>query len=560
MIVAEYIAQFLKKQNIKHVFGYAGSMMLKLADEISLTEGLTYLQTFHEQGAAFSANAYGRCTNRPGVALVTSGPGVVNALAGVADAFMDSIPFVLLAGNDRLTNMKNNPGVRLSGFQDMDVVALTKSITKYATQIKSASDIAYELEKAFYIAEDGRKGPVVIDIPMDIQFMEVPNNIKHYILPAKDFANRMIVDDINNIVPLLYTARRPAILVGGGVRTGDAVEEVELLQKCSNIPLVTTLNGFDASYNSSGFTGLYGNPVANLIVRNADILIALGTRFGNQQVGKFPNEYTSAKIIHIDVDVKELKRVFKAETGVNCEVKKFLKELLNKIDISQLNFNSWTNQIAAWHQEYDKYVYVNDDGIDPVKFVEYVSKCTEHYSSLIFTNDVGQNEMWVCQGLDIKKGQRLLSSSGYGSMGFSLPAAIGACFVTSNSKVIAFTGDGGFQMNLQELQFVNIHKLKIKCIVFNNNTLGLMRDVQRVYYNSHFLGSNTDLFQCVDIKKIAEAYDINYCKIEKEKDFIKIKDIIEDDSAWLVDCKISINSKIRTWTDFKFDYGAKIDL
>ena len=376
---------------------------------------------------------------------------------------------------------------------------------------------------------------------MDIYDKEV------FVLDKNDIwrENASIDCKYDEICDYLRSAKRPVIVVGGGVRLSDSTQLLKQLCERTHIPVVTTLNGFDAYHNKIGFSGLYGMPSANISIRNADLILALGTRFGNRQVGKKPEEYSKARIVHVDCDAFELKRVFKNEVQIQADIHTFIKGLLERVDVSCRASDEWNSQIEKWKKEYDPFVYLNDNGIDPVRFVEYVSKIAPEYT--IYTNDVGQNEMWVCQGLKLKQNQRLLSSSGYGSMGFSIPAAIGSGIAEPNACIVSFMGDGGFQMNMQELQFIKIHKMNIKCCVFNNNTLGMMRDVQRIYYNSHFLGSDTDLFQCPDLERIAWTYSMKYIRIEDENDYYLMEERMNNKDACIIDVRISIDSTVADW-------------
>ena len=554
MIVAEFIAKYLQRIEVTHVFGFDGSMMLKIADEISYLSGIDFYQGFHEQASSFAADAYARITGRLGVLLVTSGPGAINALAGCSDAFMDSVPLCIITGQDRLEHISSNPGVRLNGFQDLDIVNIAKPITKYAVQIQNASDIAYELEKAVYIATEGRKGPVLLDVPMDIQFDEVPENIKHFVIPECDASVDM--HKLNRILDVIYHAERPVILSGGGINIAGAVSELEDFVRMTGIPVVTTLNGHDTCNVSIGSSGLYGRPEANLAVYNSDVLLCFGTRLGLQQVGRFKKEYTKAKIIHIDIDEKEFNRVLTPYISLCCDIKLFLQEIVKKFNIKYVKkYDLWIKQIYDWSCMYKNDLYVNADNADPVKLVQYIGACCN--DSAIFTNDVGQNTMWVCQGLFPKGRQRLLTSSGYAAMGFSLPAAIGAAMAKPNEQIVAFSGDGGFHMNMQELQFVQLHNLNIKFVVFNNNTLGMMREVQRIYYKDNYVGSNSKEFVCANLSKVADLYNLEYIRITKECEFDKVRSVLGSPKAAIIDVSMSEETYLRNRNDFKKEYPSE---
>ena len=552
MIVATYIANFLKKKNITHVFGYDGSMMLKIANEISLVEGIDFYQGFHEQASSFAADAYARVTHTVGVVLVTSGPGAINAMAGCADAYLDSIPLLIITGQDRLTHIEGNPGVRLNGFQDLNIVDVAKPITKYAVQITNPDQIEYEMEKAFYIAQEGRKGPVLIDIPMDIQFQEIPKSRKIFSIPSGDLY-QVSDEDINQICEEIYLSKKTVVIVGGGIQLADATDELMEFSIKTGIPIVTTLNGHDACSQSLGTSGFYGLPEANLALHNATLLIAFGTRFGEQQAGKFTDDFTNAKIIHVDIDNKEFDRVLPEYLSLQADVKEVLKRINRIIDVSQIpNQDEWFKQIKKWKQMYRNEFHVNTVGIDPIRLAEYIGlNCPEN---TIFTNDVGQNTMWVCQGLVPKGTQRLLTSSGYASMGFSIPAAIGAKMAFPDRMVVSFSGDGGFHMNLQELQFVKLHNLDIKFVVFNNNTLGMMREVQRIYYDKNYVGSNENEFTCVDLERAAILYQLEYLMVSSEEEFYRIGEELKNKEGIIIDCRLPIDTYVKNWKEFMSEH------
>ncbi len=524
--VSKYIAKFLKEHNVNHIFGFQGSAMLKMLDEI-VDVGIEYIQNFNEQASSFGADAYGRI-NGIGAAIATSGPGSVNLIGGIANAYFDSVPVIFITGQDYSSGILAQNGARQNGFQDMDIVSMVKPITKYAVLVDKAENIKYELEKAYYYATEGRKGAVLIDVPIDIQFKEIDEkNLKCFEKPVEKEADYKI----DEVISLLNKSKSPLILAGGGIRGANTIEEFRTFIKESKIPVVTTLNGIDTSENIIGFSGLYGNSEANLAVKNADLIIALGARFSLKQIGKKKEQYnTNAKIIHVDIDKTEINRTFMNE---EISVIADLKEFLEKINKQKLNLNikTWTNQVQHWKNLYKDTVCVSKKFVDPVKFVREISQYAD--SNTVFTADVGANQMWVAQGLRLKEKQRLLNSAGFGAMGYSLPAGIGASYLAK--EVISFTGDGGFQMNLQELNTLSLRRNNLKCVIFNNNNLGLMRDVQSRYYNNHFYGNNEKEFTCPNIKKLADTFNLNYIKIETENDFPLLENVFDNNVPYLID-------------------------
>lgn len=540
MNVAQYVAKFLVSKNIECVFGYQGGAILKLIDEIIATTKIRYVQNYNEQGSALAADAYARVTGNVGVALGTSGPGATNLITGIANAYLDSIPTLFITGQDYKANILAPNQARQNGFQDLDIALLVKSITKYSVMICEPSDIRYELEKAYYYATNGRPGAVLVDIPIDVQFAEIsePNLLGYEHTPSAQPRLKC-----HEVISCIQKALRPVLLVGGGVKVSNAVDELRALALKTGIPVVATLNGLDIIEGNYGFAGLHGNTYANLAVQNCDLLLALGVRFGQRQVGKTPEKYTSAKVIHIDIDESELGRIFPDELAIKADIKEFLGALnANTQGIKLNSYKEWIAVIEKWKQEYSKCQYLNNESIDPVKAVEVITSLCR--AGTVYTSDVGQNQMWVAQGFRAKEGDRLLNSCSLGAMGYSLPASIGASYAEASRPVVCFTGDGGLQMNLQELILVGHKQLPIKCVVFNNNTLGMMREVQERYYNGNYHGANTDDFVCVDLEAIAKAFSLRYLKIETLSDLKSCGEIFLDLSPYIIDIKIQFDSKL----------------
>lgn len=525
--VAGYIAKFLKAKNVNHIFGFQGSAMLKMLDEI-VGNGIEYIQNFNEQASGFAADGYARVSGGIGAAIATSGPGAVNLIGGIANAYFDSVPVMFITGQDYLCNISANNGARQNGFQDMDIVSMVKTITKYAVLLDNPENVRYELEKAYYLATTGRKGSVLIDVPIDVQFREIDENNLPEFVPPSDVKYDY---KINEVIKLIENSKRPIMLVGGGVRGADAVKELREFVNKTQIPVVSTLNGLDVVENIVGFSGIFGNTAANLAILNADLLITLGTRFAQQHAGKKKElYYKNAKVIHVDIDKAEINRTFvKEDVSVVSDLKEFLMAV-NEQKI-KLEIEEWTDQVQTWKNLYKDTVIRSSKGVDPIKLVKEISKYANEKA--LFTADVGANQMWVAQGLRLKKNQRLLNSAGFGAMGYSLPSGIGASYLVP--EVVSFMGDGGFQINLQELNTLAIRRNNVKCVIFNNNNLGLMRNLQKKFYNNHFYGNNEKEFTCPDLKKLADTFNLRYIKIENENDFIKLKDLFKNAEPCLID-------------------------
>lgn len=542
MNVAEYIADFLISKGVRYVFGFQGSAVLKIVDAMTETGKIKFIQNFNEQASSFAADAQGRLRNDIGVAVATSGPGAVNLIGGIANAYFDSVPTLFITGQDYLANVQGRKNARQNGFQDLDIVSMVKPVCKYAVMIQDENDIKYELEKAYYYAVSGRKGSVVIDIPIDIQFKEIKiDTLKSFVSTEKKHQEENEEkESAEEVLSLIKKSKRPVLLVGGGVRLAGAEEHFINFAEKTKIPVVATLNGLDVYDKTVGFAGLYGNSSANLAVLNADLLIVAGARLGQRQVGKKLENYTKAKIVHIDIDDNELKRIFNDEVAICSDLKEFMERLDNS-DVCLPDFSEWYEKVQLWKKKYVDTVLVNKDGVEPVALVRAVLAYLPKNS--VVTADVGQNQMWVAQGFTAKEGVRFLSSSGYGSMGYSLPAAIGASFI-SQGPVLAFTGDGGLQMNLQELNTLSLLRPNVKCVIFNNNTLGMMREVQKRYYNEHYIGANIKEFTCPNVEMLAKTFNLQYIKVENNDEFDVLKKVFNDKEPYLIDVKIQLNSNL----------------
>ena len=541
MNVARFVANFLIEKKVKHVFGYQGGAILKLVDEFVGTGQIEFIQNYHEQASAFGADAYSRISGEIGVALATSGPGATNLITGIVNANLDSIPTLFITGQDYTANITKQNGSRQNGFQDLDIAKIVAPVTKYSTLVTDPDSIKYELEKAYFYATSGRPGATLLDIPIDVQFAEIDeHNLVGFNAPIEE---RDTDFQFEKVKEALEASARPLVLVGGGVRLANSVELVRRFCSKTNIPVITTLNGLDVFEGNFGFAGLYGNTAANMAAQNADLILVFGAKLGQRQVGKNPEKYTEAKIIHIDIDEAELGRVFANEIAIQSHLSDFLSNLLEKLHLIQMKqLDEWVGKIELWRKKYHVNAKLNEVGLDPVDVVERVS---QYFNvDTIITNDVGQNQMWVSQAFKVRGNQRLLNSVGLGSMGYSLPAAIASKILNPEKQVICFTGDGGLQINIQELMLVSQKKIGVKCIVFNNKTMGMIREVQIRYYDGNYYGANEDEFSCVDLKKLANAYNLSYAKVDEISDISKLENLLTNDEPCVIEVSIDIDSKL----------------
>jgi Thiamine pyrophosphate-requiring enzymes [acetolactate synthase, pyruvate dehydrogenase (cytochrome), glyoxylate carboligase, phosphonopyruvate decarboxylase] len=518
MKLSDYVVNFLIKNDIKHVFEVAGGSLAHLLDSLYGRNDFSSISMHHETAAAFAAEGYARVSGNIGVAMATSGPGATNLITGIGSTFFDSIPCLFITGQVNTYEFKFSKPVRQVGFQETDIVNIVKPIVKDALLIKNPDKIKYYLEKLIYTAKSGRPGPVLIDIPMDVQRAEIePKNLLSF---HKASSNKKVIGDkiIDDIINIIRKSIRPVILIGGGLRLSKAQDELFKFVKKTEMPVVTSLMGVDAFPHDDelfvGMIGSYGNRYANLTIANSDLVLALGTRLDTRQTGTKPETFArNATIIHIDIDLNELNSKVHADFPINCDLKLFLS-LLNTHDIDFIDKNkikSWKNQIEQYKKRYPSFEIPGNKGnVNPNYFF---NKLSDHLpADAIICVDIGQNQMWAAQSLKIKKHQRFITQGGMGAMGSALPMAIGAAFAEPDKPIIVITGDGGFQLNIQELQTVYHHKLNIKIILLNNKGYGMVKQFQEQYFNSR-LQSTVIGYSCPDFQEVVSAYKISSNKI-----------------------------------------------
>ena len=533
MKVSDYIVSYLIEKEITDVFGYPGGMVTHLLDSFSkYKEDISAHINYHEQGAAFAACGYAQISLKPGFAYATSGPGVANLLSGICNAYYDSAPAVFLTGQVNTYEGKGDSLVRQKGFQEMDVCAMVASVTKYTAYVEDAKDIRYHLDRAFYNAVSGRPGPAVLDVPMDVQRQDVvPEELERYIPEDPGY------QQVNTVVELIHKAlaeaKRPCILVGAGMQNCGMGEYFRKWIENVKLPVVSSMLAVDILPESEyyyGFVGAYGSRQANFIISKCDLIISFGSRMDIRQTGVNKDNFaTNARLIRVDIDENEFTNKIKEnEVDVFIELKKLMPALLDRHnEMPAMDFSSWLSvcdeiksKLAGYDKEYSNLV------------IEEISKNIDKDS--LVTTDVGQNQVWVAQSF-IARGQRILFSGGHGAMGYSLPAAIGA-YYAGKKKVYAFTGDGGFQMNTQELQFLYRENLPIKVILLNNSSLGMIRHFQEMYFESNFVQTKAEAgYTNPDFGAIAAAYKIPYAKVSCIEDVADIKPFLEDDKPALIE-------------------------
>lgn len=511
MKVSDYIVAFLERKGVTCVFELSGGMIAHLLDSFGKFKKIQVVSMHHEQGAAFAADAYGRMTGVPGVALATSGPGATNLLTGVGSCYFDSSPAVFITGQVNRHEQKGDRPIRQMGFQETDIVNIAGPITKAAWKIQTPEEIPKMLEHAFDLANEGRPGPVLLDVPMDVQRSEISDDPTSQTGPLPVSAS---LDESfwNRLGEQMRLAQRPLILVGGGVRSGLATELLREFAAQSGVPVVHSLMGVDVLPYSNplrvGMIGSYGNRWVNWAVGTSDFLLVLGSRLDVRQTGSQTESFKGERIIfHIDCDAGEINnRIIGCESAV-CQLKDFLAVGIKKLPGFKLvERPDWLAQIEARRREWpDVREITNASGVNPNEFMHSLSQASSRACAYVV--DVGQHQMWAAQSLELNGRQRFLTSGGMGSMGFGLPAAIGAAFACPKEPVVVIAGDGGFQCNIQELQTVKRNQLPLKIVIINNHCLGMVRQFQESYFDSRFQSTMWG-YSAPDFVKVAEAYGI----------------------------------------------------
>ena len=519
MKVADYIVKFLGEKGIEHVFGYPGGMVTHLMEAFSKVTNPKAHINYHEQAAAFSACGYAQASGKVGVAYATSGPGATNMLTGICNAYFDSIPVIFITGQVNSYEMKNGLKIRQRGFQETNIISMVGECTKYCECVTNKEKIRFCLEKAWYVASEGRPGPVLLDIPMDILKSEIEvEELEKFNIPQQK-ENRD-EEYIQVIREYLSNAKRPCILIGAGVKIANKENEIRSQLEKWSIPVVSSMIAYDVmgdSDNYYGYIGAYGDRCANFIVAKSDLLLVIGSRLDIRQVGIHREKFAeNAKIVRIDIDKRELDyRIRQDDITIQCDIKDFIKKC-SDLEINCVEYNEWRNIC----DEIKNKLY-NIDIYKPNKLISSLSKKSSE--NIIITTDVGQNQVWIAQSYKIVGKQKVLFSGGHGAMGYSLPAAIGA-YYGSGRPVICFNGDGGFQMNMQECQFIAREKLPILIVIFNNHALGMIRHFQEMYFDKNYYQTiEREGYEAPRFDMLAKAFNFKYQKIVEIKDIDNIE-------------------------------------
>jgi len=515
---AEIVVRCLKEEGVEYVFGYPGGAVLHIYDALHVQEDVKHILVRHEQAAAHAADGYARASGKPGIVLVTSGPGVTNAVTGIATAYMDSIPMVVMSGQVPTKLIGND------AFQEVDSVGITRPCVKHNFLVKDVTKLAETLQKAFYIATTGRPGPVLIDIPKDVTAAKTEFVYSKTIrMRSYNPTLKGHIGQVRKAVELIASAKRPMVYTGGGVILSDGSKELTEFSRMLGFPVTNTLMGLGAYPATDsqflGMLGMHGTYEANMAMHNCDVLIAIGARFDDRVTGDLEKFCPAARIIHVDIDPSSISKNVKVDVPIVGSVPQVLRMMINilkedKIQPDSEALAAWWKQIDEWRSvESLKYFYSNEI-IKPQFVIERLYEVTG--GQAIITSDVGQHQMWAAQYYHFDRPRQWINSGGLGTMGFGLPAAMGAKFAFPDQDVACVTGEGSIQMMLQELSTMLQYQTPVKIINLNNRYLGMVRQWQEFFYEKRYSMSYMDALP--DFVKLAEAYGHVGMMIEQPSD------------------------------------------
>lgn len=530
---SQLVLQTLKELGVEIIFGYPGGAMLPLYDAIHNFEGIQHILARHEQGATHEAEGYAKSSGKVGVVVVTSGPGATNAVTGIADAYLDSVPLLVFTGQ------VGRQSIGKDAFQEADTVGITAPITKYNYQIRETTDIPRIVTEAYYLARTGRPGPVEIDLPKDVSTLEVTEiNDPSLNLPHYHESEKATDEQLQELLTELSVSKKPVIIAGGGINYSGSVDIFRAFVEKYQIPVVSTLLGLGTLPISHelqlGMAGMHGSYAANMALVEADYIINLGSRFDDRVVSNPAKFAKNAVVAHIDIDAAELGKIVKTDIPILSDLKAALSRLLqlNKV---KTDFNDWIKTVIE-NKEKAPFTYEpQNHDIRPQETIKLIGEYTQ--GDAIIVTDVGQHQMWVAQYYPYKNARQLITSGGMGTMGFGIPAAIGAKLAQPNKNVIVFVGDGGFQMTNQELALLNGYGIAIKVVLINNHSLGMVRQWQESFYEERRSQSVFDVEP--NFQLLAEAYGIKHVKLDNPKTLADDLKIITEDEPMLIEVLIS---------------------
>lgn len=544
---SQIFVECLRKEGVDTIFGYPGGVILNIYEQLYHTKDIKHYLVRHEQAAIHAAEGYARILDKCGVAIVTSGPGATNTITGLANAYLDGYPMVVFTGQVGANLIGND------AFQEADIVGITRSCTKHNYLVKDINDLPKTIKEAFYIANTGKKGPVVIDLAKNILDEKIEFDYpKEVDLEGYNPTYKGNPKQIAKAVKLLCDAKRPAIISGGGVLSSNASEELTELARLTDIPVATTLMGIGTypqdDEKALGMLGMHGNYWANYAICECDVLLAVGTRFNDRVTGPLSKFAKNAQVIHIDIDPCSISKNIQANIPIVGDAKLILKDMLNEFksknhEINQEEKDKWFEKISDWKKQ-RVIPEIQSDKLHAHMVLEKIYEYTKQYDPVIAT-EVGQHQMWTAQMFNFNKPRRLITSGGLGTMGFGFPAAMGACVADKNRLVLNIAGDGSIQMNIQELATCVEYNLPVKVIIMNNGYLGMVRQWQEKLYNQHY--SQTKI-SGPDFVKVAEAYGAKGIRVTKEDEIIPaLKEAIEYQGPVFIDFVVEPFETVYPW-------------
>ncbi|HFM9788564.1 TPA: acetolactate synthase large subunit [Streptococcus pneumoniae] len=534
---SDLVLETLRDLGVDTIFGYPGGAVLPFYDAIYNFKGIRHILGRHEQGCLHEAEGYAKSTGKLGVAVVTSGPGATNAITGIADAMSDSVPLLVFTGQVA------RAGIGKDAFQEADIVGITMPITKYNYQVRETADIPRIITEAVHIATTGRPGPVVIDLPKDISALETDFIYSPEVnLPSYQPTLEPNDMQIKKILKQLSKAKKPVLLAGGGISYAEAATELNEFAERYQIPVVTSLLGQGTIATSHplflGMGGMHGSFAANIAMTEADFMISIGSRFDDRLTGNPKTFAKNAKVAHIDIDPAEIGKIISADIPVVGDAKKALQMLLAEPTVHN-NTEKWIEKVTKDKnrvRSYDKKERV----VQPQAVIERIGELTN--GDAIVLTDVGQHQMWTAQYYPYQNERQLVTSGGLGTMGFGIPAAIGAKIANPDKEVVLFVGDGGFQMTNQELAILNIYKVPIKVVMLNNHSLGMVRQWQESFYEGRTSESVFDTLP--DFQLMAQAYGIKNYKFDNPETLAQDLEVITEDVPMLIEVDISRKEQV----------------
>ncbi|HGE6691830.1 TPA: acetolactate synthase large subunit [Streptococcus pneumoniae] len=534
---SDLVLETLRDLGVDTIFGYPGGAVLPFYDAIYNFKGIRHILGRHEQGCLHEAEGYAKSTGKLGVAVVTSGPGATNAITGIADAMSDSVPLLVFTGQVA------RAGIGKDAFQEADIVGITMPITKYNYQVRETADIPRIITEAVHIATTGRPGPVVIDLPKDISALETDFIYSPEVnLPSYQPTLEPNDMQIKKILKQLSKAKKPVLLAGGGISYAEAATELNEFAERYQIPVVTSLLGQGTIATSHplflGMGGMHGSFAANIAMTEADFMISIGSRFDDRLTGNPKTFAKNAKVAHIDIDPAEIGKIISADIPVVGDAKKALQMLLAEPTVHN-NTEKWIEKVTKDKnrvRSYDKKERV----VQPQAVIERIGELTN--GDAIVVTDVGQHQMWTAQYYPYQNERQLVTSGGLGTMGFGIPAAIGAKIANPDKEVVLFVGDGGFQMTNQELAILNIYKVPIKVVMLNNHSLGMVRQWQESFYEGRTSESVFDTL--ADFQLMAQAYGIKNYKFDNPETLAQDLEVITEDVPMLIEVDISRKEQV----------------